>query len=239
MNDSLLPILEHNVNDVRQRIRRAAERVGRDPTKIRLIAVTKYVSSLVAGQLVQLGCHELGENRPQQLWEKATALQDLDVQWHLIGHLQRNKINRTLPLVDWLQSLDSTRLLTDVQRWCEGHQRQVPLLIEVNISGDETKHGFRPAEVADAVRAAAQCPLTEPQGLMTMASRQGGPTQARRDFAALVRLREDLREQSGGQWHLPELSMGMSNDFEVAIEQGATMVRIGSLLLRGIAGTNP
>jgi pyridoxal phosphate enzyme (YggS family) len=212
----------------------AAQRAGRSPDEIRLTAVTKYVTSDKARLLWQAGCHDLGESRPQELWSKVADLGDLDLRWHMIGHLQRNKLARTLPVVSLVQSVDSLRLLRAIQKWAAQHDRCVPILIEVNVSADPEKHGFDPATVIDAVGQASESANVEPQGLMCMASREGGLTTARRDFASLRKLRDELRDQLPDGSPLSELSMGMSRDFPVAIEEGATIVRVGSTLFEGI-----
>ncbi len=223
-----------NLARVREQMAEAAQRVGRSPDEIRLTAVTKYISAAQARVLCEAGCHDLGESRPQELWAKAAELAELDVQWHLIGHLQRNKITRTLPLVTLVQSVDSLRLLQAITQWATAHERTVPILIEVNVSADAEKHGFDPVTVGDAVHQANESPWLDPQGLMCMASREGGLTAARRDFVSLRQLRDDLRTQFPNGPSLPELSMGMSRDFQVAIEEGATIVRVGSTLVEGI-----
>lgn len=233
---SQLTQLVDNIHRVRSRIAAAASRVGRDPSEVRLVAVTKYVDADVIRAMVEAGCHVLGESRPQQFWTKADLLADLDIQWHFIGHLQRNKLARTLPRVTMLQSVDSERLLDAVGQWAEDAKQQLPILIEINISGDSAKHGFAPDQTAAAVRRALACPAIRVDGLMAMASLHGGLSQARIDFRGLRQLRDTVRAAIGDTAALPELSMGMSDDFEVAIEEGATIVRVGSLLYEGLLG---
>lgn len=226
--------LAENLACVQQQIADAAQRSGRSPADIRLVAVTKYVDSQIARCLYQAGCHDLAESRPQELWAKTDALADLEVRWHLIGHLQRNKIARTLPGTWLLQSVDSLRLLQAIQSWAETHRTQRSLLLEVNTSGDTAKHGFAPDQVQQAVREAARSPWTPVDGLMCMASLSGGLEQARVDFARLRQLRDNCHEQWLEGPPLRELSMGMSADFPVAIEEGATIIRVGSALFEGV-----
>ncbi len=230
--------LTDNLAVVRECIAAAARRAGRTAGDITLVAVTKYVDAAVASALADAGCLDLGESRPQELWLKAEACAGRSLRWHLIGHLQRNKVHRTLPLVAVVHSVDSSRLLVELDRESAALQRRTPVLLEVNISGDATKHGFQPAEMADALAAAARCANVEVRGLMGMASREGDLSAARDDFRRLRELRDQLRDRlrEGGGSTIPlnDLSMGMSGDFEVAVEEGATIVRIGSRLFEGI-----
>ncbi len=232
--------LERNLSGIRRRIDEAARRAGREPETVRLVAVTKYVDSEVAAELVRLGCRELGESRPQELWRKAEALASQadaigSVRWHLIGHLQRNKIRRTLPLVSMIESVDSTRLL-DALNAAAAAERTAPVevLLEVNVSGDVEKHGFRPEALPEVVERLGALEALRVRGLMTMAAREGGVSVARQDFRRLRELRDRVRPICPPPHALDELSMGMTRDFEVAIEEGATIVRIGSALFEGI-----
>lgn len=221
-----------NYLEVVERIQVAASRSSRFSTEIRLIGVTKYVNATIARWLVEFGCSNLAESRPQILWEKAALLSDLQVNWHLIGHLQRNKAKRTLPLLATMHSLDSIRILDQIQK--ETVQRQVPLqlLLEMNVSGDPKKTGMLVSEGEQLLEEWAsklhEIPNCSIVGLMGMGSLQGGLDQARRDFASLRNLRDLWANRYGMQ--LSELSMGMSEDFEEAIEEGSTMIRIGSVL---------
>lgn len=225
--------LEQNLLAVRERIAAAAARCGRDASRIELVAVTKYVSTEVARALVELGCHHLAESRPQELWRKAETLADPAIRWHMVGHLQRNKARRTLAWLHLLHSLDSLELLAEIDR--ASSERPVQVLIEVNVSGDATKHGLLPGDVQDFLRHALRYHHVSLRGLMTMAAREGDLACARQNFSDLRALRDQLQDYFGSQLALDELSMGMSGDYEVAIEEGATIVRIGSVLFEGIA----
>lgn len=227
--------LKSNLEQVQQRIAAAAEASGRAPGDVTLVAVTKYVDADITRELVEVGAHALGENRPQTFWPKAEALADLDIQWHQIGHLQRNKLRRTLPYLSLLHSVDSVRLMDAVDRIQEelDPDHPMPFLLEVNISGDEAKHGLKPDDVAAAIEAAAAKKHARLRGLMCMAGYGTTSDEARRDFAALRELRDQLQARYPAQ-ELAELSMGMSGDFEQAIAEGATLVRVGSLLFEGI-----
>lgn len=229
--------IRENLVRVRERMESAAARSGRSADSVTLVAVTKYVSPDIARLLAEAGCRDLGESRPQQLWEKAAALADVappPIRWHMIGPLQRNKIARTLPLVSLLHSGESVKLLRAVQEEARQQQFVVPLLLEVNVSGDPAKHGFCPHELEPLLAGWARFDHLCIQGLMAMAGRESDPAATRAEFAQLRELRDRLSAMAPGHVKLTELSMGMSGDFEAAIEEGATMVRIGSALFEGL-----
>jgi PLP dependent protein len=223
-----------NVAAIRQRIAEAAARSRRGADAVRLVAVTKYVGPPEVEALLAAGCTDLGESRPQELWQKAAAFAGRPVRWHLIGHLQRNKVQRTLPLVTLLHSGDSPRLLEAVAGWSGEAGRPMDVLLEINISGEEAKHGLAPAEVEPLLPCLAALRQLRVRGLMAMSRLGGTPDEAREDFARLRVLRERLQTVCPPEISLPELSMGMSGDFEPAIEEGATLVRIGSALFEGL-----
>jgi len=232
-----------NLALVRARIAAAAGRSGRSANEITLVAVTKYVAADVAQAVLAAGCSDLGESRPQELWAKAdllgpnsdTPASDLSpIRWHLIGHLQRNKVRRTLPLIHLIQSVDSRRLLATLNEEAALRGQAVPVLLEANISGDATKTGMPPAELEPIMAEAARWPHVAIRGLMGMASGTGGESAAKRDFGRLRTLREQLSRNLPPGVALNELSMGMSNDYELAVESGATIVRVGSALFEGL-----
>ena len=227
----LRTILTDRIAAVRGRVADACRRVGRDPAGVTLVAVTKTVSPQVAAVAAELGLRDLGESRPQELWKKAEALPSAN--WHFIGHLQRNKLDRTVPLVKLVHSVDSTRLLDALDAFGRKRGSAVPVLLEVNCSGEDSKGGFAPADVPAVCEAAAPRTGVTVRGLMTMAAYVDDPQATRPTFAQLRELRDALRARTGVA--LPELSMGMSNDFEVAVEEGATLVRVGTTLFEGLA----
>lgn len=232
MSDSSDRIHE-NLARVRDQIASAAQRSGRSADEVTLVCVTKYVDDAAARALVEAGCCDLGESRPQELWRKAAALEDLPVRWHLIGHLQRNKAARTLPLVTLVHSVDSMRLLTTIDELAARESQSVDVLLEVNLSGEPAKHGFDLAQMPASVDAFASFQHLRIRGLMGMAGLESDRDQARREFAALRALRDELQVRcSDIDWR--ELSMGMSDDFDLAIEEGATIVRVGSTLFEGL-----
>lgn len=222
-----------NVDRVRDRIAKAAQRCGRAVSEITLIAVTKYVGPEEARALVRAGCLDLGESRPQALWEKAPQLPPT-VRWHLIGHLQRNKVRRTVPMVASIDSVDSLRLAAALDAEASDRADPLPILLEVNVSGDAAKHGFAADTLVDLVPQLAQYPHLQVRGLMTIAAREGGLEAARANFSALRQLRDRLQDDCPAGVQLRELSMGMSRDLEVAIEEGATQIRVGSALFEGV-----
>jgi pyridoxal phosphate enzyme (YggS family) len=228
--------LQENLRRVRGRIEAAARRSGREPEDVTLVAVTKYVGPETAHALCAAGCCELGESRPQELWRKAEALADLPIRWHLVGHLQRNKVRRTLPLVRLIHSLDSLRLARALDDEARLVDLRVPVLLEINVGGETAKTGLHPDTVEPLLADLAGLRRLEVRGLMTLAALGGGLAEARRDFAALRALRDRLLPRCPQGIALKELSMGMSGDFEAAIEEGATIVRVGSALFEGIEG---
>jgi len=225
-----------NLEHVRDRIARAAARGGRSKEAVTLVAVTKYADIDAVRALIEAGCHDLGESRPQQLWQRADALGGTAVRWHLIGHLQRNKVSRTVGIVTLIHSCDSTRLARAVDESAAAAQRESPLpvLLEVNIAEEPAKHGYAPGDISAALPELARLDHLQIRGLMAMAGRPDDPAAARADFCRLRQLRDRLSVEAPPNIKLDELSMGMSGDFEIAIEEGATIVRVGSALFEGV-----
>ncbi len=224
--------MRHNLETVRGQIAEAARRSGRDPVSVTLIAVTKRSSPELVRHLVELGASELGENYPQELRRKAEALADLPVRWHLIGHLQGNKAKATYALVRMIHAVDSLKLLRALDEMAVDHANPPAVCLQVNTSGEASKHGWSPEQIlcdADAIAACRAIPVV---GLMTIAGLGTSAEEARPAFARLREVRDALRARTG--LTLDALSMGMSNDFYVAIEEGATLVRVGSALFEGV-----
>ncbi|MDZ4849501.1 MAG: YggS family pyridoxal phosphate-dependent enzyme [Pirellulaceae bacterium] len=215
-------------HDVDQCTAIAAEKSGRLRKDITIVGVTKYVDVDPTRMLFQAGCHDLGESRPQSLWTKSDQLSDLPIRWHLIGHLQRNKSRRTIPIVQCVHSVDSLRLAQQISGDARELGIEVSILLEVNVSGDSNKTGMLPSELVRTATAIVELPNLKMLGLMGMAGL--GNQEPRHDFAAIRQLRDQLQLELGSEVELRELSMGMSGDFEVAIQEGATMVRVGSIL---------
>jgi pyridoxal phosphate enzyme (YggS family) len=233
--------IAENLARIRARIDAACRRAGRSMADVLLIGVTKSAQLDWIGALVGLGVQDLGESRPQQLLERAEKLPELrpsgtaggPIRWHLIGHLQRNKVRKLLPIAACLHSIDSLPLAARVDSLSAELGLRPRLLLEINVSGESSKDGFSP----DQLRAdwPGLCHLThvELAGLMTMAPLADEPEAARPTFQSLRRLRDELAAQPGSP-RLIELSMGMSGDFEPAIEEGATMIRVGTNLFEGL-----
>jgi PLP dependent protein len=230
--DTLTSQIADNYARVSKRIEEACRRVGRRSSEVRLVAVTKSADIRSIQALLTLGVRDLGESRPQKLCERAELL-DQAVEWHLIGHLQRNKIRKVLPATSWIHSVDSLSLLRrlDVVAGELGLRRKV--LLEVNVSGEKAKGGFEPSELLDVGPAVFAASHVEIAGLMTMAPWTDSPEAARPVFSGLRAIRDQLRQISSAAV-LPELSMGMSGDFEVAVEEGATLVRVCTSLFEGL-----
>jgi pyridoxal phosphate enzyme (YggS family) len=227
--------IRDNLARVRETVAAAAARSGRSADQIMLVGVSKYVEPEIARLLCEAGVTELGESRPQELWRKAEVLADLNVHWHLIGHLQRNKVKRTIEIATLIHSADSLRLLQEINTYVANNCLPTSrVLLEVNISGDAAKHGFRPDEIEPLFPQIALFKHVAVLGLMTMSGLESGADRTRREFAALRDLRDKTGRAHPSNVVVSELSMGMSGDYEVAIEEGATIVRVGSALFEGI-----
>lgn len=231
-----------NLARVRADIADACLAAGRAVADVHLVGVTKYVDVSAAVLVAGAGLHDLAESRPQSLWQKAEAFERLGlaVRWHLIGHLQRNKVRRTLSSVHLIHSLDSLRLLTSID--AEGQSAGVvtDVLFEVNLTGRPARTGFRLDDLPAACEAAQDAAGVRLRGLMAMASPQSGESSTesspRAEFSRLRKAAESLRRTHRVAEHLTELSMGMSGDFREAILEGSTIVRIGSALWEGVQG---
>jgi pyridoxal phosphate enzyme (YggS family) len=225
--------LRENVGRVRQRIAAACERSGRDPADVRVVAVTKYAQWSWVEALTELGMTVLGESRPQQLLERSAAIQST-VEWHLIGHLQRNKVRGVLPVATLIHSVDSWRLLARIDQIAGELELHPHVLLQVNVSGEASKDGFSPDGLREVFPQTGSLANARVLGLMTMAPWSDDPATARPVFRGLRELRDELQAAAPSTVRLDHLSMGMSNDFEVGVEEGATLVRLGSVLFEGL-----
>ena len=225
--------IRSNLDAVQCRIVEAARRSGRPVEAIRLVAVTKKAPLEWIRSLIACEARELGENYPQELWTKIDALADLQgsVHWHLIGHLQTNKVKKTLPMVRLIHSVDSLKLLRALSDAAPAVSDPPGVCLQVNTSDEPSKHGWTVEQILNEAEPIAACRAIPIVGLMTMAALGTTAVTARGSFARLRELRERLKREIG--MPLVELSMGMSNDFETAIEEGATLLRIGSALFEG------
>lgn len=222
--------LRARLDGVRERVAAAARRAGRDRDSIRLVAVSKTFPADAVRAAARAGQIDFGENKVQEAAQKVAACADLDVSWHLVGHLQSNKVRKAAALFDVIHSVDSASLALKLDDAAGEAKRTVNWLIQVDLAGEATKHGARPDELEAIVSAVHACRSARLIGLMLLPPAVEDPEAARPYFRSLVRLRDQLVSGGTDPAMLSELSMGMSHDFEVAIEEGATMVRVGSAI---------
>lgn len=216
-----------NLAEVEKKICAACERAGRKRDEVTLIAVSKTKPVSMIQELLPGGTRDFGENKVQELCEKYEQLPK-DIRWHLIGHLQRNKVKYVVDKACLIHSVDSLRLAQAISE--EGVKKQVivPVLIEVNVAGEESKFGVSPEETEELVRKIAELPAIYVQGLMTIAPFVEDPEENRTYFANLKKLCVDIKKKNIDNVSMSVLSMGMTGDYEVAIEEGATMIRVGT-----------
>ena len=215
---------------VLENIRRAAERAGRLPDRVRLVAATKTVSVERIQEGIAAGLCLLGENRMQEALAKMERLRDAPVRWHFIGQLQRRKVRSVIGLFDVIHSVDSVELAQEIDRRAGQAGITQAILLEVNMGGEATKAGFHPDEIVDQIPTLAAMPHLRIQGLMTIPPPTPEPEQARSYFRGLRELAGRIADQRVAAVTMQELSMGMSHDYEVAIEEGATLVRVGTAI---------
>jgi len=227
--DKVLSIAD-NVKRVRTRIRQAAERAGRDPMSVRLVAASKTVDAARIRAAIAAGVTVLGENYLQETRQKLGQLGRAGVEWHLIGPLQRNKVRYVFDLFDMMHSLDRLELAEEINRRAERLGRRLPVLLEVNVGGEASKSGWPPDRLLSAVRQLAAMPNIQVRGLMTIPPPTPQPHEARPYFRQVRQLRDRLVQEGYDGMTFDELSMGMTADYEVAIEEGATLVRVGTAI---------
>ena len=216
--------LEQNADLVRQQVETARNKANRQD-QVNVIAVTKYVDVATTEALVKTGIQDIGENRVDKFLEKYQALKEYALTWHLIGSLQRRKVKDVINLVDYFHALDSVKLAQEIQKRAE---HPIKCFLQVNISGEESKHGFAPDELDDVLAEIAQLDKIEIVGLMTMAPFEASQEELQDIFSKTHQLQKQLEKKQLKNMPFSELSMGMSRDFEVAIANGATYVRIGT-----------
>ncbi len=216
--------LVENADLVRQQVETARNKANRQD-QVNVIAITKYVDVATTEALVKTGIQHIGENRVDKFLEKYQALKEYDLTWHLIGSLQRRKVKDVINLVDYFHALDSVKLAQEIQKRAE---HPIKCFLQVNISGEESKHGFAPDELDDVLAEIAQLDKIEIVGLMTMAPFEASQEELQDIFSKTHQLQKQLEKKQLKNMPFSELSMGMSRDFEVAIANGATYVRIGT-----------
>ncbi len=219
-----------NLNEVRRRIEDAEARAGRDPHSVTLVTVTKTRMLDEVRAAVEAGAGDLGENYVQELEEKAAALGDLDLHWHAIGHLQTNKIRKVARTVAMVHSVDSERVGREIDFRAAAAGRKVPILLQVNVSGEDSKFGVGADEALALARRLVGLTHATLAGLMTMPPYNDDPQANRPYFARLRELREQLVAAGIPDEAMQHLSMGMTRDYEVAVEEGATLVRVGTAI---------
>lgn len=220
------PIAE-NIKDVQARIEAACHRSGRDPASVQLIAVTKTIDTEQIRIAVEAGMTVLGENRVQEVLHKYEAIGP-NVSWHLIGHLQTNKVRQIIDHVDMIHSLDSIHLAHELQKRAVKRENPVKVLVEVNVGQEASKFGLSPDEVPEFLKSLNDMDFIQICGLMTVAPFLDDPEDVRMVFRSLKMLFDDIKKLNLPNVRMEHLSMGMTHDFEVAVEEGATMVRVGT-----------
>jgi PLP dependent protein len=224
------PTIAERLADIRRRIAAAARSAGRNPSSIRLVAVSKTFPIEAIRVAYAAGQRDFGENRVQEALQKIASGADLEIKWHLLGHLQTNKAKKAAPAFSTIHSVDSLELLQKIDAAAADAGRTPELLIQVDLAGEATKFGLTPADVPPLFDAATRCRAARIVGLMTLPPIPESPEDARPWFRRLRELRDRWRAAGVPPSMLAELSIGMSGDFEVAIEEGSTMVRIGTAI---------
>lgn len=220
--------ISENIREVIDNIRQSALKVNRDPAEIRLVAVTKTVPVNRITEAVNAGLNLLGENRVQELTDKYTQLPG--VEWHLIGHLQTNKVRYIIDKVSLIHSLDSLALAEEINKRALAAGRTNDVLVQVNVAGENTKYGLNPVETVDFIDTVRKLPGLAIRGLMTVGPYVSDPEEIRPVFRKLKMLAEQIKTMDLPGVEMKHLSMGMSNDYKVAVEEGATLVRVGSVI---------
>lgn len=217
--------IKENLRSVNERIAAAAAECGRDASEIKLIAVTKTHPVEMMNEAIELGVTDIGENKPQEVRDKFDSV--LPVRWHLIGHLQTNKVKYVIDRCCMIHSVDSIKLMDEIERLAVQHEKDMDILIEVNMSGEESKSGIEPDELDVLLSHAGELNRTHIKGIMTIAPLDKEPDEC---FKATKALFDEVSKKDYKNVSMTELSMGMSGDYEKAIKYGATMVRVGSAI---------
>jgi len=232
-------VLRARLADVRDRIARAAARAGRDPSRIRLVAVSKTFGADAVRAAAAGGQIDFGENKVQEAQAKRAETRDLTIVWHLLGHLQSNKAKKAAAEFDVIHSIDSADLVRTLDAAAATLGRRITLLAQADLAGEATKHGAREDELPAIFQAAADCTSVRMAGLMIIPPAVDDPEGARPWFRKLREVRDRLLAQGIDRGQLTDLSMGMSHDYEIAVEEGATMVRVGTAIFGRRARPGP
>jgi len=222
--------IKSRYHSILDRINTACKLAGRDPSGITLVAVSKTKPDSDVLELIDAGHLHFGENRAKALEDRMASIEDPNVQWHFIGTLQTNKIKFMAHRVNWIQSVHKNKALEEIEKRAAAENREINVLIQVNISEEDQKSGCDPEELEAILNTAQTLAHVKVKGLMGMATLTDNPEIVRPEFRKLRTLRDEHRHMEGGSVSLEQLSMGMTNDLEVAIEEGATMVRVGTAI---------
>jgi pyridoxal phosphate enzyme (YggS family) len=222
--------IKNNLETVKQRIIDTCKRIGRDPSSVRLLPVTKTVSAERLRIAYAAGCHEMGENKLQEAREKSEALADLNIQWAIIGHLQTNKAKYLARFANEFQALDSLKVAQELDKRLQNEGRAIDVYVQVNSSGEASKFGLPPEDVRDFVKQLPNYSSLRIKGLMTLAIFSSDHDRVRECFIKMREIQAMLRQEAPAGLSFDELSMGMSGDYELAIEEGATVVRVGQAI---------
>src|SRR6267143_4387216 len=220
-------MIAENLDTIRRRIASACLRAGRKPEEVTLIAVTKTFGSALIREAVRAGCRDFGENFVQELLRKREELGGEDIRWHFIGHLQSNKVRHIIECIHLIHSVDSVNLGNEISKRAQNAGRTVEILVEVNSTAEKTKYGVQQEEAAGLIQRLQELDHVTVAGLMTIGPLAPDPEESRPAFRTMKNLMDTFKM---GGITLPHLSMGMTNDFEVAIEEGATMIRLGTAI---------
>lgn len=222
--------LKNNLNSIKTRIAESCKQAGRDPSEVLLIAVSKTKPDNDVLELLNTGQIHFGENRAKALEERMQNIQNPDAQWHFIGNLQTNKIKYMAHRVNWIQSIHKKKALKEVDKRAKEYGRIINVLIQVNISGEGQKNGCEPGQLEEILSYGQHLEAVKIHGLMGMATHTDNPESVRPEFKLLSELRQKYQYLAKGSVSLTHLSMGMTNDLEVAIQEGATIVRVGTAI---------
>ena len=223
--------IKENLFEIKENIRLACERAGRSPEEVTLLAVTKTIDADRINEAVSLGVTDLGENRVQEFLSKYELIEG-DVRWHIIGHLQSNKVKYIADKVYMIHSVESLSLANEIERQCAKLDKVMNILVEVNVSGEESKSGITPAETEDFIRQVSRLPHIRVKGLMTMAPFEAKTEELHQIFSNLYKISVDISSKKLDNVIMECLSMGMTGDYEIAVEEKSTIVRIGTGLFK-------
>lgn len=234
MSEDKQKIIKQNLEELYGRMKAASLRAGRDPESVKLVASTKYVDTEVTKILLDCGIKEFGENRLQDTEDKLEVLGDEHITWHMFGHLQRNKVKKALKLFELIHSVESLRLAKEINKEAIKLEKRAKILIEFNVSGEEAKYGLKPDEAIPFLKEISVMEGLQVEGLMTMAPMVADHEICRPVFKGLRELRDKINDSNIENVNMNYLSMGMTLDFEAAIEEGSNLIRVGTAIYKGI-----